>query len=82
MKKNANIPVARCSLGDPDNIALQNFMKQNKGIVQKIWDKIQAKELQLNTEANEDVARSIVTINEPEFKDVSEFFFDNLASLT
>jgi hypothetical protein len=28
-----------------------------------IWDKIQAEELQLNTEANEDVARSIKLLN-------------------
>ena len=31
-----------------------------------IWDKIQAEELQWNTEANEDVAWSIININEPQ----------------
>jgi hypothetical protein len=41
-------------------------MNQNKEAVLKMWDKIQAEEFQLNTEANEDVARSIITINEPE----------------
>jgi hypothetical protein len=66
INKNAYTPVARCSLGDPENVAIQQFMKQNKEMVEKIWEQIQAEERGLNTEANEDVARSIIIINEPE----------------